>query len=309
MSTNWKRKDLLGIEDLTKNEIELILSTAKSMKEVFERPIKKVPSLRGKTVVNLFFEPSTRTRTSFELAAKRLSADVINISAPTSSITKGETLLDTAKTIESLASDMIVMRHNCAGAPHTLAKMLKSSIINAGDGMHEHPTQALLDLFTVLEKKGKINGLNILIVGDIAHSRVARSNIFGFTKLGANVTVVAPATLLPYGIEKLGVKVSYNLRSEIPYADVIYILRIQMERQKRNFLPSIEEYTKLFGIDEEKLKNAKSNSIIMHPGPINRGIEISPQVADGETSVILEQVTNGIAARMAILYLLGTGTK
>jgi aspartate carbamoyltransferase catalytic subunit len=301
----WIRKDLLGIEELSKEEIELILYTAKSFKDIFIRPIKKVPSLRGKTVVNLFFEPSTRTRTSFELAAKRLSADVINFSASTSSITKGETLLDTAKTIESLASDIIVIRHSCAGVPYILSKNVKSSVINAGDGMHEHPTQALIDLFTINEKFKRIKGINVIIIGDIAHSRVAKSNIFGLTKLGANVTVCAPFTLLPAGIEKLGVKIVHDLNNLSSF-DVIYLLRMQIERQKRNLFPSIQEYTRIFGIDEEKMKLTKKNCIIMHPGPINRGIEISSQVADGEKSVILDQVTNGIAVRMAVLYLLGT---
>lgn len=299
------KKDLLGIEDLTKEEIDLILDTTASFKSLFTRPIKKVPTLRGQTVVNLFFEPSTRTRTSFELAAKRLSADVINFSASTSSVVKGETLLDTAKTIEALEVDMIVIRHSCAGAPLILAKNLKSSIINAGDGMHEHPTQALLDMFTIKEKLEKISGLKIVIVGDIAHSRVARSNIHGFIKMGADVHLLSPPTLLPSGIEKLKVKVHYNFKDALSQADVIYVLRIQMERMKRNLFPSVSEFHKLFGIDKEKIKLAKENCLIMHPGPMNRGVEISPDVADSSQSLINEQVTNGIATRMAVLYLLG----
>lgn len=300
----WMRKDLLGLEDLTREEIELILDTAVSFKEISERPIRKVPALRGKTVVMFFFEPSTRTRTSFELAAKRLSADTVNISASTSSLLKGETLKDTAKNIEAMRIDALVMRHSSSGAPHLLAEILKPSVINAGDGSHEHPTQALLDMFTIRERKGKIEGLNVSIIGDIMHSRVARSNIWGFSKLGAKVTVCGPSTLMPPGIEKLGVRTTSNIYEAIEEADVLNILRIQLERQKVKFFPTIREYREDFGIDLEKLKSSKKELLIMHPGPINRGVELTPEVADGPYSVILEQVTNGVAVRMAVLFLL-----
>lgn len=303
MAVNWKRKDLLGLEELSKEEIELILETADSFKEISQRPIKKVPTLRGKTVVLFFFEPSTRTRTSFELAAKRMSADLVNIQTNASSLLKGETLKDTAKNIEAMKVDIIVIRHSSSGAPYLLAKAVSSSIINAGDGSHEHPTQGLLDLFTVKEHKKKISGLNVSIIGDIMHSRVARSNIWGLTKLGAKVTVCGPATLIPPKIERLGVKVTYNVREAIEGADVINLLRIQLERQSQNLFPSLREYAMNFGLDSEKMKFAKKDVLIMHPGPINRGVEITPQVADGPYSVILEQVTNGIAVRMAVLYL------
>jgi aspartate carbamoyltransferase catalytic subunit len=302
-----KRKDLLGLEELDSKEIELILKTAVPFKELFTRSIKKVPTLRGKTVVNLFYEPSTRTRASFELAEKRLSADVLNIAASTSSVVKGESLIDTGKTIEAMKVDFVVIRHSMAGAPHLLAKNIKCSVINAGDGTHEHPTQGLLDMFTMKEKKGKLKDLKVIIIGDILHSRVARSNIWGLTKMGAKVTVVGPATLIPRDIEKMGVDVSYSLEKVIGQADVIYTLRIQQERQKQHLFPSLREYTALYGIDAARLKMAKPNAIIMHPGPMNRGIEISSEVADGPRSVITEQVTNGIAIRMAILYLLGGG--
>lgn len=304
----FKRKHLIGLEDVTPDEIEHILNTSSSFKTIFTRAVKKVPTLRGRTVVNLFFEASTRTRTSFELAAKRLSADVINFSVSTSSVVKGETLIDTAKTIEALECDMIVIRHSCSGVPLFLSKVLKSSIINAGDGMHEHPTQGLLDLFTIREKKGRIAGLKVVIVGDIAHSRVARSNIYGLTKMGANVVLVAPPTLIPKEIERLNIEVCNDLNKAIVDADVVYMLRIQLERQKRNLFPSLREYTILYGLDEEKLKLAKPDAIVMHPGPMNRGIEISPEVADSKQSVITEQVTNGIAVRMAVLYLLAGGS-
>lgn len=303
MVVTWARKDLLGLEELTKEEIELILQTADSFKEISQRPIKKVPTLRGKTVVLFFFEPSTRTRTSFELAAKRMSADLVNIQTNASSLAKGETLKDTAKNIEAMKVDIIVMRHSSAGAPHLLAKSVSSSIINAGDGSHEHPTQGLLDLFTIKEHKKRIAGLNVSIVGDIAHSRVARSNIWGLTKLGANVTVCGPATLIPLEVERLGVKVTYDIKEAIEQADVINLLRIQLERQSQNLFPSIREYAMRFGLDSEKMRYAKKDVLIMHPGPINRGVEITPEVADGPYSVILEQVTNGIAVRMAVLYL------
>ncbi len=300
----WTRKDLLGLEDLSKEEIELILDTTENFKEVSEREVKKVPALRGKTVVNLFFEPSTRTKTSFELAAKRLSADVLNIAIQTSSTSKGETFKDTAKNIEAMKIDIIIMRHAASGAPHMLAKNVAASVINAGDGSHEHPTQGLLDIFTMQQKKGKIQGLKVSIVGDITHSRVARSNIWGLTKLGAQVTVCGPRTLIPEGIEKLGVRITHNIHEAIKDADVINILRIQNERQQKGLFPSIREYVNRFGINRDVLKGAKKDLIIMHPGPINRGVELTPEVADGPSSVILEQVTNGIAVRMAALYLI-----
>ncbi len=303
MDTVWTKKDLLGLEELTKEEIELILSTADSFKEVSTREIKKVPALRGKTVVNLFYEPSTRTRVSFEVAAKRLSADVINIATETSSVRKGETLIDTGKNIEALKVDIIVMRHNYSGAAIMLARHVKASVVNAGDGWHEHPTQALLDIFTLKEKLGRIEGLNISIVGDIAHSRVARSNIWGLTKLGAKVTVCAPGMLIPAGIEQMGVKVAGDIDEALGGADAVNILRMQFERDDGNAFPKQLEYFKNFGITKERLAKAKKNIIVMHPGPINRGIEISSEVADGENSVILEQVTNGIAVRMAVLFL------
>ncbi len=280
-----------------------MFETANSFKEISQRPIKKVPTLRGKTVVLLFFEPSTRTRTSFELAAKRMSADIVNIQTSASSLAKGETLRDTARNIEAMKVDMIIMRHSSSGAPQLLSKSVSPSIINAGDGSHEHPTQGLLDIFTIKERKKKIAGLNVSIIGDIAHSRVARSNIWGLTKLGANVTVCAPATLMPVGIERLGVKVTYNIREAIEGADVINLLRIQLERQSQNLFPSVREYAMNFGLDSDKMKYAKKDVLIMHPGPINRGVEITPEIADGPYSVILEQVTNGIAVRMAVLYL------
>ncbi|KPK41589.1 MAG: aspartate carbamoyltransferase [Omnitrophica WOR_2 bacterium SM23_29] len=303
MAVTWVRKDLLGLEELSAEEIGLILETADSFKEISQRPIKKVPTLRGKTVVLFFFEPSTRTRTSFELAAKRMSADLVNIQTSASSLTKGETLKDTAKNIEAMKVDIIVMRHSSAGAPHLLAKAVSPSIINAGDDSHEHPTQGLLDLFTIKEHKKKIAGLNVSIIGDIAHSRVARSNIWGLTKLGAKVTICGPATLIPPDIERLGVKVTYDVKEAIEGADVINLLRIQLERQGQNLFPSLREYAIKFGLDSEKMKFAKKDVLIMHPGPINRGVEITPEVADGPYSVILEQVTNGIAVRMAVLYL------
>jgi aspartate carbamoyltransferase catalytic subunit len=300
----WEKKDLLGLEYLTKEEIELILSSARSFKGVLARPLRKVPTLRGKTVANLFYEPSTRTRISFELAAKRLSADVINIMKESSSIQKGETLIDTGRNLEALKIDVIVVRHNASGAAMMLARALDISVINAGDGWHEHPTQALLDIFTLTEKLERISGLNVSIIGDIAHSRVARSNIWGLTKLGANVTVCAPPKLIPAGIEKMGVRVTNEVNEAIRDADAINVLRMQFERDERDNFPSRTEYFKKFGISEERLKKAKKDIIIMHPGPINRGVEMSGEVADGANSVILEQVTNGIAVRMAVLYLI-----
>ena len=301
---NFTRKDLLGLEDLSKEEILLILDTAKSFQEVLKRPIKKVPTLRGKTIVNLFFEVSTRTRMSFELAEKRLSADVLNFSASTSSIIKGETLLDTVKNILAMRVDCFVLRHPVPGAPHLLAKKLPVSIINAGDGAHEHPTQALLDLYTIRKKKGSIDGLKVAIVGDIAHSRVARSNIWGLGKLGAEVRVCGPSTLIPPRIENMGVKVFYSIEDALRGVDVIMMLRIQTERQNKGLFPSFSEYREFFSLTEERIKLAKRNVLIMHPGPVNRGIEMPAEVADGKRSLILEQVANGIAIRMAILYLL-----
>ena len=299
----WKRKDLLGLEDLSKEEIGFILSTAESFKEVSTREIKKVPALRGKTVVNLFYEPSTRTRVSFEVAAKRLSADVINIATETSSVRKGETLIDTGRNIEALKVDIIVMRHNYSGAASMLARHVHASVVNAGDGWHEHPTQALLDIFTLKEKLGRIEGLNVSIVGDIAHSRVARSNIWGLTKLGAKVTVCAPKMLIPPAVEEMGVGVTYDIDEALKYADAVNVLRMQFERDEENAFPKQLEYLKSYGITEERLEKAKKDIIVMHPGPINRGVEISSAVADGANSVILEQVTNGIAVRMSALFL------
>ncbi len=298
------RKDLLSIDDLSVEEIELILTTAESLKEVSGRDIKKVPALRGKTIVNLFFEPSTRTRTSFELAAKRLSADVINFSPSTSSIVKGETLIDTARNIESMQADIIVLRHSSPGAAEHLARFVQSSVINAGDGWHEHPTQALLDLYTIKEKKEKIEGLTIVIVGDIAHSRVARSNIAILNKLGAQVRVVAPPTMLPSCVERLGVSVFYRFEDALIGADAIMMLRLQRERLGQALLPSLREYATLFCLTAARLKLAKPEAIVMHPGPLNRGIEISPEVADSSAAVILDQVTNGVSVRMALMYLL-----
>ena len=306
--TAWKRKDLLGLEDLAPEEIELILDTARSFKEISTRKVKKVPTLRGKTIVNLFFEPSTRTRLSFELAAKRLSADTIGVTASSSSAAKGETLKDTAKNIEAMNVDAVVLRHSTPGASHLLAKAIEPSVVNAGDGAHEHPTQGLLDIFTMKEKKGSLEKLKVSIIGDIAHSRVARSNIWGLKKMGAEITVCGPSTLIPVEIEKMGVKVTNNLDEAIKGADVLNILRIQLERQKSGLFPSIREYINLFGVNKERLKNAKKDILIMHPGPINRGIELTHDVADGPYSVILEQVTNGIAVRMAVLFRV-TGSK
>ncbi len=307
--SEWTKRHLIDLDELSKEEINLILETAKSFKEISTREVKKVPTLRGRTIAMLFFEPSTRTRTSFELAAKRLSADTVNIASNVSSMTKGETILDTARNIEAMSIDLIVVRHNCAGIPNILAQNLKSAVINAGDGCRAHPTQALLDMFTIKEKLGKIEGLKVGIIGDILHSRVARSNIWGLTKMGAQVTVCGPSTLMPMGIEKRGVEVTYDLDKLIKQSDVLIVLRLQLERQqKEKFLPSIREYAKKFGLNKEKLKKASKDILIMHPGPTNRGVELSAEVADGEHSVILDQVTNGVAVRMAVLYLL-LGTK
>lgn len=303
----FHRKHILGLEELTAEEIGTILDTAASMKEVSERDVKKVPALKGLTVVNLFFEPSTRTRSSFEIAEKRLSADVLNFTPDQSSVVKGETLLDTARNLEAMGAGIIVIRHAMSGAPWLLARELKSSIINAGDGSHEHPSQALLDLFTIKEIKGDIRGLQVVIVGDIRHSRVARSNIWGFLKLGAEVRVVGPPTLIPKEIEDIDVKVYYKLDEALKDADVVIMLRIQKERQESMFFPSLREYSKFHGLSHEKLKLANDKVIVMHPGPINRGVELSSEVADAVNSVILDQVSNGIAVRMAMLYLVASG--
>ena len=300
----FKRKDLLGIRDLEVQEIEHILEVAFSLKEINTRAIKKVPTLRGKTVIHLFYEPSTRTRTSFDIAAKRLSADTYSVTAATSSIVKGETTLDTLKNLEAMKPDIFIIRHSASGTLPRLAQRTTASVINAGDGMHEHPSQALLDMMTIKEHKNHLDGLTVLIVGDIAHSRVARSNIWGLTRMGARVIACGPATLIPPGLEAMGASVSLHLREVIPEADVIMMLRLQTERQQQMLLPSLREYAIYYGLDAEKLKKAKNDVLIMHPGPINRGVEISPEVADGPHSVILDQVTNGVAVRMALLYLL-----
>ena len=298
------KKDLLGIADLSPDDIYRVLDTAEAMREIGERPIKKVPTLRGKTVVNLFYEPSTRTRTSFEIAEKRLSADTLNIAVAASSVLKGETLADTAMNIEAMAPDMIVLRHASSGACHLLARICRSKIINAGDGMHEHPTQALLDAFTIRQHKQRLEGLKVAIIGDLLHSRVLRSNALLLTKLGADVWVSGPPTLLPSGVERLGVRVTTSVDEAVADADVIMMLRIQQERMQGAFFPSLREYYNVFGLTAERVRRARTDVIIMHPGPINRGVEIASDVADGPYSVILEQVANGVAVRMAVLYLL-----
>jgi aspartate carbamoyltransferase catalytic subunit len=300
----WTRKDLLGIAPLEPSEIELILDSAQTFLEVAQRPIKKVPTLRGKTVVNLFFEPSTRTRSSFEIAEKRLSADSLNFSSSSSSLVKGESLIDTALNLQAMAPDLIVIRHGHPGVPHMLARRIDAGVINAGDGAHEHPTQALLDALTIRQHKGRLEGLTVAIVGDIEHSRVVRSNIHLLTKMGATVRVAGPRTMMPTAIEALGVEVAYSLEEAIAGADVVMMLRIQLERQGMKLFPSVREYFQLFGLTRERLKAAKRGVIIMHPGPMNRGVEIASDVADGRSSVILEQVANGVAVRMAVLYLL-----
>jgi aspartate carbamoyltransferase catalytic subunit len=299
-----QHKDLITIADFSPEEVSHILDTAASMKEVSFREIKKVPTLRGKTVINLFYEPSTRTRTSFEIAGKRLSADVVNISANTSSVIKGETLEDTGRNLQAMNPDLLVVRHPCAGAPKILADLLSAAVINAGDGAHEHPTQALLDAFTIREKKQTLQGLKVAIVGDITHSRVARSNILLLLKMGAEVAVSGPGTMVPPFIEELGVCFVPDIADVIRDADVIMMLRIQMERQGRNLFPSVREYSRFFGLNRGLLKNAKNDVLIMHPGPVNRGVEISPDVLDAPYTVILDQVTNGVAIRMALMYLL-----
>ena len=304
---SWHRKHLLDIESLTAEELTAVLGTAREFKAVGERDIKKVPALQGKTVVNFFVEPSTRTRVSFELSAKRLSADIINFTADASSFQKGESLKDTARNLEALNADIIVIRHKAAGAPHFLARFLNAHVVNAGDGAHEHPTQALLDVFTIREKKGPIAGLNVTILGDILYSRVARSNIWALRKLGANVTLCGPSTLVPRVFEEMGCRVTYNLDKALADADVINLLRIQHERQRKTMFPSISEYARLFGLNRKRLTLTKPEALIMHPGPMNRGVEIESEIADGDRAVILEQVTNGIAVRMAVLYLVNGG--
>jgi aspartate carbamoyltransferase catalytic subunit len=299
----WNRKHLLGLEDLTKEEILGVLDTAESFSEISSRSRKKVPALQGRIVFNLFFENSTRTRTSFSLAAKRLSADTQDFSANVSSLSKGETFIDTAKNIEAMGADVMVVRHPTPGAPHLLAQHVKASVINAGDGAHEHPTQGLLDLMTIRRAKGRIEGLTVALVGDISHSRVARSNIWGLTKLGARVIVCGPPTLVPRGMERLGCEVAYHLDEILPECDVVNVLRIQFERQQRGLFPSVSEYSRLYGMTRERLERARKDVLLLAPGPINRGVELTPEVADGPHSAILDQVTNGLAVRMAVLYL------
>jgi aspartate carbamoyltransferase catalytic subunit len=303
-ATRLRSRHLLGIEDLERADIDLILETALAMKEVGARPIKKVPTLRGRTVVNLFFEASTRTRMSFELAEKRLSADTLGMTTAGSSVTKGETLSDTARTIEAMAPDLIVIRHASSGAPHQLARICRAGIINAGDGTHEHPTQALLDAFTIRERKGRLEGLRVAIVGDLEHSRVLRSNLFLLTKVGASVVVCGPPTLRPLGLDRLGVRATSSIDEAVEGADVVMMLRVQHERMRGLFLPSLREYFTLFGLTVERMRRAAPEAIVMHPGPMNRGVEIASEVADGPWSVILDQVANGVAVRMAVLYLL-----
>ncbi|HUT85520.1 MAG TPA: aspartate carbamoyltransferase catalytic subunit [Elusimicrobiales bacterium] len=303
----WTKKDLIGLEYLSREEIEHILTVTDSFKEVNKRAVKKVPVLRGKTVVSLFYEPSTRTLASFELAARRLSCDVMSLPMKTSSVTKGETLVDTGRNIEAMNVDIIIVRHSMSGAPYVLSQALNASVVNAGDGWHEHPTQALLDMYTIKKKLGKIEGLKVCIIGDIAHSRVARSNIWGLTKLGAKVTLCAPKMLLPMGVEKFGVNATSNLDEAIKDADAINVLRMQFERDSTTAFPEKRKYIQDYSITSEVLAKAKKDIVVMHPGPINRGIEMSSEVADGENSVILEQVTNGVAVRMAVLYLVSNG--
>ncbi len=300
-------KDLVGLEELSASQITLILDTAEAFKEVSERPIKKVPALRGKTIVNLFFEASTRTRISFEFAEKRLSADTVNVATQSSSVSKGETLVDTARNLEAMRIDMVVIRHPASGAARFLGERIRSNVINAGDGKHEHPTQALLDLLTLRDRFGRIEGLKVAICGDVLHSRVARSNIWGLLKLGAHVVVCGPPTLLPKGLEALGVTVMHRIDEAMQWADAINVLRLQLERMESGFVPSLREYNRIFGVTRERLARAKRDLVIMHPGPINRGVEIDSDVADGSQSLILPQVTNGVAVRMAVLYLLAGG--
>ncbi|MGE5405019.1 MAG: aspartate carbamoyltransferase catalytic subunit [Candidatus Saccharibacteria bacterium] len=303
------RKDLLGLKDLNRAEIEAILDTAVPMKDILSRDIKKVPTLRGKVVVTVFYENSTRTRTSFELAGKYLSADTVNLAVSTSSVQKGESLKDTIKTIEVMGADLMIIRHSMSGTPHYVARNTHMKVINAGDGWHEHPTQGLLDMYSIREKKGTIEGLKVVILGDILHSRVARSNIFGLTKFGCEVRVVGPSTLMPPDIEQLGVKKFFNIEEALDGADVVNVLRIQRERQKQGLFPSIEEYSSMFGLNSKRLSLAKKDVLVLHPGPMNRGVEITSEVADSTHSVINEQVTNGVAVRMALLYLMMGGGK
>jgi aspartate carbamoyltransferase catalytic subunit len=303
----WHRKHLLDIESLSAEEITIVLDTARAFRAVGERAIKKVPALRGKTVVNLFIEPSTRTRISFELAAIRLSADVINFTAEASSLKKGETLKDTARNLEALNADIIIIRHSATGAPHFLSRFLRGSVVNAGDGAHEHPTQALLDVFTIREHKGRIEGLKVTILGDILYSRVARSNIWALLKLGAEVTLCGPSTLVPKIFEQMGCRVTYDMDDAIRDADIINLLRIQHERQRKTMFPSIGEYASLFGLNKTRLTRTKPEVLIMHPGPVNRGVEIDSEIADCGRSLIMEQVTNGLAVRMAVLFLVNGG--
>ena len=302
----WTRHNLIGLEELSGEEIRFVLDTAEGFREVSQRSVKKVPALRGKVIVNLFFEPSTRTRISFELAGARLSADVLNFTGSASSTVKGETLNDTARNIQAMGVDIVVVRHPCSGAAHQLAQVLSAAVVNAGDGSHEHPTQALLDIFTIRQKRGRIDGLKVAIVGDVAHSRVARSNIWGLQKLGAEVFVVGPPTLVPRGIAKLGVNVCHHLDDILSEIDVFNMLRIQRERQDKALFPTIREYSRLFGLNGKRMQRVKPDALILHPGPINRGVEVTPDVADGSQSVILDQVTNGLAVRMGVLYLVGT---
>lgn len=304
---NLARKDILGTQEMNAAELMSVLDATESFLEVSTREVKKVPTLRGKTVINLFYEPSTRTRTSFEIAGKRLSADVINISTNTSSVVKGESLKDTAMTLAAMAADVIVVRHPASGAPHFLARHVPSAVINGGDGMHEHPTQALLDLFTIRQRKGSLAGLRVSIIGDIAHSRVARSNIFAMRALGMDVCVCGPASLLPVHVESLGVRACTDLDVAVRDADILMVLRLQLERQEKGLIPSLREYSQLYGLNLKRLEQAKPDVLIMHPGPINRGVEISPEVAEGPYSLILDQVANGVALRMALLYLLAGG--
>jgi aspartate carbamoyltransferase catalytic subunit len=306
-ATHLRGKDLVGIDQLSPEEIQLLLDTAEQMQEIAKRPIKKVPALRGKTVVNLFMEPSTRTRFSFEVAEKRLSADSLNFSSSGTSVEKGETLLDTARNLEAMQPDFIVIRHRFAGAPHQLARSLKSSVVNAGDGAHEHPTQALLDALTIRQKRGTLAGQVVAIAGDLAYSRVVRSNVILLSRMGATVRVAGPPSLVPPGIETLGCEVHYRLEDAIAGADVVMMLRIQLERQGKMNFPTVREYYDFFGLTPERVKLAKRDALVMHPGPMNRGVEIDSRVADGPQSVILEQVTNGVAVRMAVLYLLAGG--
>ena len=304
---SWQRQHLLDIESLTADEILTVLDTARAFKAVGERAIKKVPALRGKTVVNLFVEPSTRTRTSFELSEQRLSADIINFTAEASSLKKGESLKDTARNLEALNVDFIVIRHSAAGAPHFLSRVLNAHVINAGDGAHEHPTQALLDAFTIRERKGRIEGLKVTILGDILYSRVARSNIWALTKLGAEVTLCGPATLVPRTFEQMGCRVTYDVAEALRDADIIHLLRIQHERQRKTMFPGLGEYSRVFGLNKARLALTKPDALIMHPGPVNRGVEIDSDIADSVRSLILEQVTNGLAVRMAVMFLVNGG--